>query len=83
MIDDPRNTVLMMPPSLSHYSLEGEEEMRKLANTVEMAPWTPWDDVSRVWEERGELVVWQAKGMCKSQTAGSPRSAKMQAKKEW
>jgi len=41
MIDDPRNTVLMMPPSLSHYSLEGEEELRKLANTVEMAPWTP------------------------------------------
>ena len=22
--DDPRNTVLMMPPSLSHYPLEGE-----------------------------------------------------------
>ena len=25
--DDPRNTVLMMPPSLSYYSFEGEVEV--------------------------------------------------------
>jgi len=31
--DDPRKTVLMMPPSISYYCLEGaEEEMRMLAN---------------------------------------------------
>jgi len=37
--DDPRNTVLMIPPPLSHYYLEGktEEELGKLASAVEMA----------------------------------------------
>ena len=60
--DDPKNTVLMMPPSLSHWSLEGDDR--------------GWDErvgihcgdgllgygedevrVSHVWEDRGELVV--------------------------
>ena len=35
LCEDPRNTVLMMPPSLLYCSLEAEE-MEKLANTVEM-----------------------------------------------
>ena len=58
--DDPRNTVLMMPPSIFHYSLEGAaEEMRKLANTVDTAPLDvemKWEWV--VWAEGGGLVVW-------------------------
>ena len=65
--DDPRNTVLVMPPLLSH-TLWGEksgEENTKLANTVEMAS-LDTEMISCVWEERrGEtLVVWLVKFAC-------------------
>jgi len=56
--DDHTNTVLMMPPLLSHYCLEREyhsrDEKVELANTVEMASLDMEMKVSCVWEERGE-----------------------------
>ena len=52
--DDPRNTVLMVPPSLS-LEEKTEEEMSKLANSVEIGSLDTeimkWEWV--VWEERG------------------------------
>ena len=71
--DDPRNTVLMNPPSLSHYCLEGEDvEMASL--DVEMMKWE-WIICGRSGEGRtGGMAseVYMDKGMCKSQTAGWP-----------
>ena len=68
--------------SFCHYSLEGEDRARngKVVKIVSLEV-----RVSRVWEERGELVVWlvKFKGICKIQTAGSPESpgpASIQAK---
>ena len=86
--DDPRNAVLMMPPSLCL-----EEDQRRDENVCKKNG----DDlfkyrdnevrVSHVWEEgrissmSGEVCM--DKGMCKSQTARSPGSANVQAEKEW
>ena len=53
--DYPRSTVLMMPPALSHFSLEGEDRGKKV-NTVEMACLDTDMEVrvSCVWEREGE-----------------------------
>ena len=61
--DDPRNTVLMMPPPLSHYCLEGEDcgKVGKYSGNGFLGSGDDEVRVSRMWEERGELVVWLVK----------------------
>jgi len=77
-----------MPPSLCHYSLEWEDWRRNykvgkdgLLGYRDMMKWEWVMCLGR------EVVVWlvKFKGMCRSQTAGSPkslRSAQIQVKKQ-
>ena len=55
--DDPRNTMLMMPSSLSHYCLEGEAQGRDEKVGKYCEDGLGYGDyevrVSRVWEETG------------------------------
>ena len=66
----------MMPPSFSHYVQKTEEEVRQLANTVDMASLDMDcgdDGVKVMWEERTSDVASEvgiSKGMCKRRTAG-------------
>ena len=74
----------MMPPSLCHYSLEGEDRTRKQESCEDSLLGSESESCVGG-EGRGELVVWlvKFKGMCKGQTAGSPESpgpANIQAK---
>jgi len=89
----PRNTVLMMSPSLSHYCLEGEDQGGdgKDGKYCVGGP-LGYGDMKWQWVmcgRRGEgrtcgmaSEVCMDKGTCKSRTAGSPGSAKCKPKKE-
>ena len=72
--------VLIVPPSLSHYPLEGEdqrdEKVGKYCGDGLLRYRDEEVSESCGGEERGELAVWlvKFKGMCKSRTSGSPRS---------
>ena len=84
LCDDPKNIVLMMPPSL-HYSLEEDPKRdEKVGKYLRDGLLGYGDDKVRlniVWEEGVYLVkfvsseVCMDKGICKSRTSRSPRSA--------
>jgi len=59
--DDPRNTMLMMPPSLSYYSLHQRRDGKHCGNDL-FGNRNDELRVSPVWEKgRLELVVWLVK----------------------
>jgi len=87
--DDPRNTVLMMPPPLSHYCLEGEDS-GKVGKYSGNGFLGSGDDEVRLsrnvgGEGRGELVVWLVKfaWIRACVKAGLPDDPDCPGKKKW